>query len=292
MKGGMGGLSNSIASSCKAMGVDIFTSNGIAKIKIKDGRAQGVMTEAGDDYECKILATGADCNITFNKLMDKNDLPDEFLKDVNRINYDSASVKINLALAELPNFKACPGTEVSPWHHGTIHMSPSMQYVTDAYADSVAGRPSQSPIIEATLPSALDPSVAPEGKHLMNCFVQYGPFELRNGLSWDREKGKLMDRVIEILGEYAPNLPGSVLHKQIFTPVDIQTEYNVTGGSLFHGRMSLDQMFHMRPVPGYSNFKTPIKNMYICGSAVHPGGGVMGIPGWNAARMILHEERN
>jgi phytoene dehydrogenase-like protein len=292
MKGGMGGLSNSIASSCKAMGVDIFTSSGIAKINVKDGRAQGVVTEAGDDYECRILATGADCNITFTKLMDKNDLPDDFLQDVKRINYDSASVKINLALAELPNFKACPGTEISPWHHGTIHISPNMQYVIDAYADSVAGRPSRSPIIEATLPSALDPSVVPEGKHLMNCFVQYGPFDLRNGLSWDEEKGKFLNRVIEILGEYAPNLPGSVLHSQIITPVDMENEYNLTGGNLFHGRMSLDQMFHMRPVPGYANYKTPLKNMYICGSSAHPGGGVMGIPGWNAARMILDEHQN
>ena len=167
-----------------------------------------------------------------------------------------------------------------------------MQYVIDAYADSVAGRPSRSPIIEATLPSALDPSVVPEGKHLMNCFVQYGPFDLRDGLSWDEEKGKFLNRVIEILGEYAPNLPGSVLHSQIITPVDMENEYNLTGGNLFHGRMSLDQMFHMRPVPGYANYKTPLKNMYICGSSAHPGGGVMGIPGWNAARMILDEHRN
>ncbi|MBI5595496.1 MAG: NAD(P)/FAD-dependent oxidoreductase [Elusimicrobia bacterium] len=287
MRGGMGGLTQSLAGACRALGVDIFTSTPVARILAEKGRALGVVLQDGSEHRAPIVVSNADPNITFNTLMSGDDLPPEFLKEVRRINYDSASVKINLALAELPDFKACPGRTAGPQHRGTIHIAPSMRYLEDAYSDSVAGRWSKDAILECTIPSVVDPTVAPEGRHLMNIFVQYGPYKLAGGKTWDTEREAFGDRCIEILGEYAPNLPGAVLHRQVITPLDMEREYGLTGGSLFHGRMSLDQMFNMRPVPGYADYRTPVKGLYMCGSGTHPGGGVMGAPGLNAARVIL-----
>ncbi|MCO4780763.1 MAG: NAD(P)/FAD-dependent oxidoreductase [Candidatus Cloacimonetes bacterium] len=289
MRGGMGGLTQSLTKSCVSLGVDIFTSSPIEKILVKNGRVSGVLTKEGNEVLANIVASNADCENTFMKLMDEKDLPDNFVRDVKRINYDSASVKINLALDGLPNFTACPSDKAGPWHRGTIHISPDMQYIEDAYSDSVAKRPSERPILECTIPSVVDNTLAPSGKHVMNVFTQYGPYELRDGLSWETEKEKYMDRVIDILTEYAPNLKDIVLHRQMFTPQDIEKEYGATGGSLFHGRMTLDQMFAMRPVPGYANYRSPIKGLYMCGSSCHPGGGVMGTPGLNASKEILKD---
>jgi len=200
-------------------------------------------------------------------------------------------VKINLALSELPNFTACPGTQAGPQHRGTIHICPNMQYIEEAYADSIVGRPSRSPILECTIPSVVDPSVAPPGKHVMNIFTQYGPYALKNGKTWDQEKEAYADRCIDILAQYAPNIKNAILHRDVVTPLDMEREYSLTGGSIFHGRMTLDQMFHMRPVPGYANYKTPVKGLYMCASGTHPGGGVMGTPGMNAAKVIVKELR-
>ena len=288
MRGGMGGLTQSLAKSCQALGVDIFTSKGVDKIIIENGKAVGVVA-GGDEVRAKIVVSGADPNMTFNKMVDEKDLPESFVHNIRRINYDSAAVKINLALSELPNFTAYPsasGTQAGPQHRGTIHIAPNMQYIEEAYSDSVAGRPSQNPILECTIPTSLDNTLAPNGHHIMNMFVQYGPFNLKNGKTWDQIKESFADRCVDIMTEYAPNFKKSILHRQVISPMDMERDYNITGGSLFHGRMTLDQMFHMRPVPGYANYRTPIKNLYICGSGAHPGGGVMGTPGLNAAREI------
>ena len=287
MRGGMGGLTQSLAKSCESLGVDIFTSTGISNISVKNGRATGVVSDIGDDYHSRIVVSGTDCNITFVNLIDSKDLPEEFLRDVKRINYDSASVKINLATDALPEFQAKPGT--GEWLNGTIHICPDMQYIEDAYADSVAGRPSEKPILEMTIPSKLDQTLAPKGKYIINLFTQYGPYNLREGLDWETERENYANRAIDILCEYAPNMKNSIIHRQILTPVDLEREYFITGGSLFHGRMTLDQMFHMRPVPGYANYRTPIKDLYLCGSATHPGGGVMGTSGLNASKEILKD---
>jgi phytoene dehydrogenase-like protein len=208
---------------------------------------------------------------------------------VKRISYDSASVKINLALSELPDFKACPGKEIGPQHKGTIHICPSSQYIEEAYADSIAGRWSRNPIIECSIPTSIDDTLAPKGRHIMNMFVQYGPYELKDGTSWETEREKFGDRCIEVLAQYAPNIKGAILHREVLTSQDMEREFNLTGGSLHHGRLTMDQMFNMRPVPGYSDYRTPIAGLYLCGSGVHPGGGVMGVPGWNAAREILRD---
>ncbi len=287
MRGGMGGLTQSLAKSCASLGVDIFTSTGISHISVQNGRATGIITESGNNYTSRIVASSTDCNITFSKLIDPQHLPSEFLRDVNRINYDSASVKINLATDTLPEFTSKPGT--GDWLNGTIHICPDMQYIEDAYADSVSGRPSKQPIIEMTIPSKLDNTLAPRGKYVINLFTQYGPYNLREGLDWETEREPYANRIIDILCDYAPNLKNSILHRQILTPVDLERDYHITGGSLFHGRMTLDQMFHMRPVPGYANYRTPLQDLYLCGSATHPGGGVMGTSGLNASKEILKD---
>ncbi|MFN8846827.1 MAG: phytoene desaturase family protein [Bdellovibrionales bacterium] len=288
MRGGMGGLTQSLAKSCTALGVDIFTSMPVQKIMIQNGKAKGVIAD-GKEIGAKIVASGADPNMTFLKLVDEQDLPESFLQNVRRINYDSASVKINFALSELPDFKAMPGKNLGPQHMGTIHICPDMQYIEEAYSDSVAGRPSRNPILECTIPTSVDNTLAPAGQHVMNMFVQYGPYNLKNGQTWDQIKDSFADRCVEIMNEYAPNFKNSILHRQVISPLDMEREYSITGGSLFHGRMSLDQMFHMRPVPGYANYRTPVQNLYLCGSGAHPGGGVMGTPGLNAAQEILKD---
>ncbi|MGE3261686.1 MAG: phytoene desaturase family protein [Bacteriovoracia bacterium] len=288
MRGGMGGLTQSIAKSAMELGVDIYTGYGVDKILVENGQATGIETD-GQIFRAKVVASNADPNITFNRLLAENELPTEFLKNVRRINYDSASVKINLALSELPDFLAAPGKTLGPQHMGTIHIGPTLQYVEEAYADSVAGRPSQNPILECSIPTSIDDTLAPPGKHVMNLFVQYGPYNLKNGKNWDQIKEGFADRCLDVLAAYAPNIKQAILHRQVLSPLDMEREYSITGGSLHHGRLNLDQMFHMRPVPGWSNYKTPVQGLYLCGSGVHPGGGVMGIPGLNAARAILKE---
>lgn len=297
MRGGMGGLSQALAASCRNLGVQIFTETGAKAIWTQNGAVKGVIAEGGKEFLADTVISNADPNVTFRKLMDEAELPEEFLRNVKRINYDSASVKINLALSELPDFAACPSTGkdaegkpiAGPQHRGTIHISPTTQYIEEAYADSVAGRPSRSPILECTIPSVIDNTVAPSGKHIMNIFVQYGPYQLKNGKTWDDEGENFGDRCVEILNSYARNFKKSVLHREVITPVDMEKEFHITGGNIFHGRLTLDQMFHMRPVPGFANYRTPVKGLYLCGSGTHPGGGVMGTPGLNASKEVIRD---
>jgi phytoene dehydrogenase-like protein len=289
MRGGMGGLTQSIARSCRALGVDIFVGSGVERVLVKDGAAAGVVVAGGREIRSKVVVSNADPNVTFLKLLDAKDLPAEFLKNVRRISYDSASVKINVALSEVPDFTALPGNRPGPQHRGTIHICPSMQYMEEAYSDSIAGRWSARPILECSIPSAVDETVAPAGKHLMNMFVQYGPGKLSGGKTWDTEREAFADRCIDMLAEYAPNIKGAILHRQVLTPLDMEREYSLTGGSIHHGRLSLDQMFNMRPVPGFADYRTPVEGMYLCGAGAHPGGGVMGAPGLNASKVIIKD---
>jgi phytoene dehydrogenase-like protein len=289
MRGGMGALSESIAGACKALGVDVFVNTPVQHIRARDRAVAGVVTRDGSEHRSRVVVSGADPNVTFNRLLDHQELPVEFVEQVRRINYDSASVKINLALSELPDFKACPGVTAGPQHRGTIHICPDFQFIENAYADSVMKRPSRAPILECTIPSVVDPTVAPPGKHVMNIFTQYGPYKLADGLSWDQEREAYADRCIDLLAEYAPNIRNAVLHREVLTPVDLEREFFLTGGNIFHGRMTLDQMFSMRPVPGFADYRTPIRGLYLCASGAHPGGGVMGTPALNAVRVILKD---
>jgi phytoene dehydrogenase-like protein len=287
VKGGMGGLTQALAKAATDLGVEIRTDSEVAKILTKNGVVTGVALANGDELRAKMVASNADCNVTFNKLLDAADVPKEFYDAVNRISYESASAKINIALERLPSFTALPGHEPGLQHHGTVHLVPDQDFIERAYDDAKYGRPSRDPVIECTIPSSLDPSVAPAGKHVMSMFVQYAPYSIKNG-QWDESaKSAFADRCFDVLEDYAPGFKDSVIDRQILTPRDLEATFNLTGGNIFQGAMNLDKLFMFRPVPGYAGYKMPVKGLYLCGSAAHPGGGVMGAPGWNCAREML-----
>jgi phytoene dehydrogenase-like protein len=291
VRGGMGGISNAIASAAREAGAEIRTKAEVVKILTGNGTVRGVVLRDGTELHATRVASGVDANVTFLKLMENGDLPSEFVESVRHIDYSSASCKINIALGELPDFKAVPGTTVGPQHRGTIHISPTMEYIERAYDDAKYGRPSQAPIIEATIPSALDDTVAPPGKYVMSMFTQYFPYKLASGLSLAEEREKYADRCFDLMNEYAPNFKRAVIARQVLTPVDLEDRFGLTGGNIMQGVMSLSSLSFMRPVPGYADYRTPIRNLYLCGAATHPGGGVMGACGFNAAREIIRDAR-
>jgi phytoene dehydrogenase-like protein len=235
-----------------------------------------------------VIASNADAHQTFERMLPAEVLPENFRRAVARIDYASASAKINVALAELPRFTCRPADSVAPHHRGTIHISPSLDYLERAYDDARWGRPSEEPILEITLPSSVDETIAPSGAHLMSMFVQYAPYRLAEG-DWDSRKEAFGDRCLELLGRYAPNVPGAVIHRQVLSPLDLERTFRLTGGNIMQGAMSLGQLHILRPLAGWADHRTPIEGLYLCGAASHPGGGVMGACGKNAAAEILRD---
>ena len=288
VRGGMGMIPNSIAQAARARGTEIRTNAPVARIITRDGRATGVALIDGTEFHAPVVASCVDANVTFFKLMDPKELPAEFVAAVKRIDYSSATVKINVAVSEPPQFKCLPGTGVGPQHHGTMHICPSMEYIERAYDDAKYGRWSQNPMLECTMATALDSTLAPPGKHIVSMFIQYAPYHLKES-TWDVERDKFADRCFDVLNEYAPNFKKSVIDRQVMTPPDMERVYGLTGGNIMQGAMSLSSMFSFRPVAGYANYRTPIRGLYMCGAAAHPGGGVMGACGLNAAREILRD---
>jgi phytoene dehydrogenase-like protein len=259
----------------------------VARILVRDGKAVGVALANGQEFQAsRAVASNLDPHLTFQRLLDPKLLPPDFAEAIDSISYASGSFKINVALSELPNFTALPGTQAGAHHRGTIHICPDQDYIERAFDDAKYGRPSASPVLECTIPSVVDPTVAPAGQHLMSMFVQYAPYKLREG-HWDQVKESFADRCFDILNEYAPNFKQSVIHRQLISPLDLERTFALTGGNIFHGVMNMDRLFMFRPVPGYAGYRTPIKNLYLCGAAAHPGGGVIGAAGWNAARVML-----
>jgi phytoene dehydrogenase-like protein len=224
--------------------------------------------------------------LTFMKMVGSEHLPSDFVEDVRRYKFRGSSGKVNLALDGLPNFKSLPGE--GPHLRGAISISPSVEYMERAYDDAKYGRYSRRPYIDTVIPSLTDPSVAPPGKHVMSCFVQYAPYHLKEG-TWDEKRDEFGDTVINTLSDYAPNLRNIILHRQVLTPLDIERKFGLSEGNIFQGELSLEQLFFLRPVPGWAQYRTPIRNLYMCGSATHPGGGIMGASGRNAAQKILSE---
>ncbi|HEV2084293.1 MAG TPA: NAD(P)/FAD-dependent oxidoreductase, partial [Gemmatimonadales bacterium] len=278
-----------IASSAREKGAEIRTGAEVVQIVVRNGEAVGVALKDGTEILSRRVASGADANVTFLKLVSSSELPPEFVEAVRNIDYSSASLKINISLSELPDFTSVPGTAAGLQHRGTIHISPSMNYIERAYDTAKYGCPSEYPIIEATIPSVLDDSVAPEGKHVMSMFTQYFPYKLAPGLSLQEEKEKYAERCFDLMNEYAPNFRRSVIGRQVLSPVDLEKRFGLTGGNIMQGSMSLSSLSFMRPVPGYADYRTPIRGLYMCGAATHPGGGVMGACGYNAAREILRD---
>lgn len=289
-KGGMGSITQALANSFLSVGGTIRTETDVEKILIKDGVARGVVLRDGTELYARRVISNADPHKTFLGLVGERELPGEFLDSVKNIRMRSGVVKINVALNGLPNFTAKPG--VGPHHRGTIHLAPSMEYMEKAFDEAKHGMPSQNPIIEMTIPSVVDPSVAPEGKQLLSMFVQYAPYARKDGKPWDKNnKDAFAKRVFQIVAEYAPGFESLVDDFQVLSPVDLEREYGLTGGNISHGEMTLDQLFFMRPIPKYADFRTPITNLYMCGAGCHPGGGVMGAPGYIAAKIVQKDAR-
>ena len=288
VRGGMGQISNAIAAAAKQHGAEIKTNADVGRILIRDGRAYGVALKDGTEFHAKRVASCADANVTFLKLTDPKDLPPDFVASVKRIDYSSATVKINVALSEPPQFTALPGTGVGPQHHGTMHICPDMDYIERAYDDAKYGKPATNPMLECTMATALDDTLAPPGKHILSMFVQYAPYHLK-GTTWAVEKDKFADRCFDVLTEYAPNFKRSVIDRQVIPPPEMERLWGITGGNIMQGSMSLSSMFSLRPVAGFANYRTPVKGLYLCGAAAHPGGGVMAAAGMNAAREMLRD---
>ncbi|MDP8921480.1 MAG: NAD(P)/FAD-dependent oxidoreductase [Chloroflexota bacterium] len=286
VRGGMGAVSLAIAGADRAAGAEIRTDAPVARILTRDGTAHGVALENGDELQARVVVSNADPKRTFLRLVEPGVLPPDFVAEVERYRCEGSSFKLNLAVGELPSWVACPGTTLGPQHMGTAHVAPSVEYVERAWDDAKYGHPSRSPMIEIGIPTAYDPDLAPPGKHLLSLFVQYAPYRLAEG-SWEQERERFADRVVALLGEYAPNLPGAIEHRFALSPVDLEARFGLTGGHIFHGELSLGQIFANRPLPGWSRYLTPLRNLYLCGSGTHPGGGVMGASGHNAAQAVL-----
>ncbi len=292
VRGGMGNLSEALAAAARTHGAEIRTGAPVAHILVRDGAAEGVALQDGTELRARRVASNADATRTLLGLVGEAHLPPRVADAVRAIDYASGSVKINVALAALPTFRALPGGGATPGpqHRGTIHVAPSLDYLERAFDDARAGAPSRSPVLEVTLPSAVDPSVAPPGRHLMSMFVQYGPYRLASG-GWDGERERFAERCFEVLEEYAPGFRASILAHELLAPPDIERRFGMTGGNIFQGAMTLSQLFSMRPIAACADYRTPIRNLYLCGAAAHPGGGVMGAPGRNAAREMLRDRR-
>ncbi len=292
VRGGMGGLTKALAAAARDLGAEIRTNTEVERILTKDGRARGAAVANGDEFYGKQIASSADCNVTFLKMLDPTELPETFRGALERIDYSSASMKINLALECLPRFTSCHGersrtTAAGPQHRGTIHFCPDQDFIERAYDDAKYGAPSNAPVVELTIPSALDETLAPPGKYVASMFVQYAPYKLKRGPWTKALRDEIADRCFAIVEQYATGFTSSVIHRQILAPPDLEASFKLTGGNIFQGAMSLGQLFAFRPLFGYAGYRTPLRGLFLCGAAAHPGGGVMGAAGRNAARVML-----
>jgi len=285
-RGGTGAISNAIGAAAREVGVEIRTSAAVDKILVKNSRATGVALKTGEEIFARVVSSSVDPHLTFEKFLEPSELPADFLESVRRYKYRGSSGKVNLALDALPDFKSMPG----PGAHlrGAISISPSIEYMERAYDDAKYGHFSRRPYIDMVIPSLTDPSVAPPGKHVLSCFVQYAPYKLAEG-AWDDRREAFGDTVVNTIAEHAPNIKKIITGRQVLTPLDLEREFGLTQGNIFQGELSLEQLFFLRPVPGWAYYRTPIDNLYMCGSATHPGGGIMGAPGRIASQVILKD---
>ena len=288
-RGGMGAVCEAIAAAARNHGAEIRTEAGVEEILIDGGRATGVVLEGGDEITARMVVSALDPKRTFEKLIEPRHLPPEFRAQIARYKIRGSSGKLNLSLDTLPEFTCLRNLghdEVEPYLSGGISISPSIDYIERAYDDCKYGRFSQHPYMDIVIPSLIDPSMAPPGKHVMSIFTAYAPYELAEG-NWEEQREAYGDTVIDTLSEYAPNIRDIILHRQVLSPWDIEQRAGLTQGNIFHGELTLDQLFFLRPVAGYADFTTPIRNLFQCGSGCHPGGGVMGAPGQLGARRVL-----
>ena len=283
-RGGTGEVSMAIARSAEHFGVEIKTEAAVNNVIIKNNKAVGVALDNGDEFHSDIVISGLDPKQSFLNLVNENELPNEFVRDIKNFRIRGSSGKVNLALDGLPNFTCLPGDG----HHlrGAMSISPSYDYLENAYDDAKYGNFSKKPFMDVILPSVLDPEMAPPGKHVMSCFVQYAPYNINGG--WNDEKREAFgDAVVNALAKYAPNIKDIILHRQVLTPSDLESTFGLTEGNIFHGELTIQQLFSLRPAVRWADYTTPIRNYYQCGSGTHPGGGITGSPGEMAAKKIL-----
>jgi phytoene dehydrogenase-like protein len=287
VRGGIGNLSAALARAARYYGAEIRTNEKVARVTVKNGVASGVALRSGDEITAALVISSADAKTTFEKLLDPSSLDPHFFHQIKNIRARGTVAKINCALDRLPAFV---GVRSEHELGGIVHIGPSVDYLERASDDAKYGRFSSAPFLEITIPSVADPSLAPAGKHVMSIWMQFAPYMLRQG-SWPEEREKLGDTVVDLVEQYAPGFKSSIMYRQVLTPLDLEHRFGVSGGHLFHAEMALDQVFFMRPVPGWANYRTPVENLYLCGAATHPGGGVTGLPGYYAAREILRRTR-
>ena len=284
--GGMGAITQAMASAAKAAGAEIRTGAEVIEIRVQNGTATGVLLATGDEIQAKAVISNADPKRTLLKLTDPTHLSPDFVQKLQHYRGNGTVAKVNLALSGLPKFTALENGNPGPLN-GRIHIGNEIDYLERAFDESKYGNFSRQPYLEVTIPSLTDPTLAPEGKHVMSIYMQYAPYKLKG--DWEAQRKALGQTVVQTLAQYAPNLPELILTHQIITPRDLEEKYGLTGGQIFHGDLALDQFFTMRPILDWARYRTPIEKLYLCGSGTHPGSGLTGGSGSNAAREILKE---
>lgn len=288
-RGGSGGVSRALAKSLEARGGSIRTGARVSRLLVESGRAVGVALESGESIRASVVLSGLAPRTTFHEIGSPTDLPPSFVSEIDKIRYRGVTAKLNLAVSELPDFRCRPGKDAAPHHRATIQIGESLEEYERAYDAAKYGRVSERPLLTAVIPSLVDKSLAPEGKHVVSVTAQFTPYRLRDG-RWPSAKGALTTAIVDRLSEYAPNVKGSILHHRLWTPEDYEHELGLPEGNWHQGEMALDQMFFMRPVPGWSRYETPIVGLYLAGAATHPGGGITGACGLNAAQKALKDQ--
>ena len=290
VRGGMGGLTEALARCARSHGATILTDAPVERVTIRDGRAVGVSLANGDTYTSRAVISNADPKTTYLRLIGREHLDGDVIAEVESYKTFSTAFKINLALDRLPKYTAFDREAIGVPYPTYVHIGPTVEYLERAYDDAKYGRPSTRPFLSPVVPTLADPSLAPEGRHILGIFGGHAPYELA-GTTWDQEREAFADRVIDTLEAFAPGLRDAVVERQILMPPDLERIYALPQGHIFHGELTIDQLFFLRPVPGYGDYRTPLKGLYLCGSGTHPGGGVYGVPGANASREVLRDLR-
>jgi phytoene dehydrogenase-like protein len=285
--GGMGAITTALAAAAKRRGVMIRTSAPVALIQVRNRQVQGVVLEDGTEIQARVVLSNADPKRTFLSLVEKEELPEDFRRAIQGIKMNGPCAKVNLVLSEEPKVNGMPAN-ASPAQRALFTLLPSLEFAQRCYDVAKFGEIPEQLWVDCVVASNVDNSLAPQGRHVMTCFVQYVPYFLRNG-TWDENREVLGDRVIQKIAEYAPNVRGAIIARQVLTPLDLERVYGLSEGNIFHGDLTLEQLFFMRPIPGWSQYKTPIAGFYLCGAGAHPGGGVTGAPGHNAAFQVLRD---
>jgi phytoene dehydrogenase-like protein len=286
VRGGMGAVSQAIASSAREAGAEILTNSEVAEVEIRDGRATGVHLLDGRSFDADVVLSNADPQRTYLGMVGEKHLPDDLVDGVKRMRAEGSVVKVLLALGELPDFAALPGKEIGPQHTGGIVINPSVDSLQEAWEECERGEPSSRPFMDGYIQSATEDGLAPPGKHTLSLFCQYAPYTLSEG-TWEERRDEIGANIVETFAQYAPNLPSAVEHIEVLGPRDIEARIGITGGNIFHGEILPEKMFEGRPVPGYTGYRTPIENFYLCGAGAWPGGAVFGAPGRNCAFEVL-----